>query len=106
MEQPKRNNMVLSHSRCKEMTKGAIPTAALVLSLTIKKFTIMVAIKFETGKMDKGQLLVFPTVLVDTTEKAEKAKITIGFAWLCGFFIIGIGWTRKKKIAANESENK
>ena len=98
--------MVLSHSRCKEMTKGAIPTAALTLSLTIKKFTVMVTIKFETEKMDKGQLLVFPTVMIDSSEKAAKARISICFAWLRGLFAIGIKWTRKEKIAANESENK
>ena len=98
--------MVLSHSRCKEMTKGAIPTAALTLSLTIKKFTAMVIIKFETEKMDKGQFLVFPTVLIDSSEKAAKARISVCFAWLRGLFIIGIKWTRKEKIAANESENK
>ena len=88
------------------MTKGAIPTAALTLSLTIKKFTAMVIIKFETEKMDKGQFLVFPTVLIDSSEKAAKARISICFAWLRGLFIIGIKWTRKEKIAANESENK
>lgn len=98
--------MVLSHSRCKEMTKGAIPTAALTLSLTIKKFTVMVTIKFETEKMDKGQFLVFPTVLIDSSEKAAKARISICFAWLRGLFAIGIKWTRKEKIAANESESK
>lgn len=88
------------------MTKGAIPTAALTLSLTIKKFTAMVTIKFETEKMDKGQLLVFPTVMIDSSEKAAKARISICFAWLRGLFAIGIKWTRKEKIAANESENK
>lgn len=98
--------MVLNHSRCKEMTKGAIPTAALTLSLTIKKFTVMVTIKFETEKMDKGQFLVFPIVLIDSSEKAAKARISICFAWLRGLFAIDIKWTRKEKIAANESENK
>ena len=88
------------------MTKGAIPTAVLTLSLTIKKFTAMVTIKFETEKMDKGQFLVFPTVLIDSSEKAAKARISICFAWLRGLFAIGIKWTRKEKIAANESENK
>lgn len=87
------------------MTKGAIPTAALTLSLTIKKFTVMATIKFETEKMDKGQFLVFPTVLIDSSEKAAKARISICFAWLRGLFAIGIKWTRKEKIAANESEN-
>lgn len=66
----------------------------------------MVTIKFETEKMDKGQLLVFPTVMIDSSEKAAKAKILIGFAWLGRAFVIGIKWTRKKKIAANKSENK
>ena len=88
------------------MTKGAIPTAAPTLSLTIKKFTVMVTIKFETEKMDKGQFLVFPTVLIDSSEKAAKARISICFAWLRGLFEIGIKRTRKEKIAANESENK
>lgn len=88
------------------MAKGAIPTAALTLSLTIKKFTAMVTIKFETEKMDKGQFLVFPTVLIDSSEKAAKARISICFAWLRGLFAIGIKWTRKEKIAANESKNK
>lgn len=66
----------------------------------------MVAIKFETEKMDKGQFLVFPTVLIDSSEKAAKARISICFAWLRGLFAIGIKWTRKEKIAANESENR
>lgn len=81
------------------MTKGAIPTAALTLSLTIKKFTVMVTIKFETEKMDEGQFLVFPTVLIDSSEKAAKtakARISICFAWLHGLFAIGIKWTRKE----------
>lgn len=63
----------------------------------------MVTIKFETEKMDKGQFLVFPTVLIDSS---EKARISICFAWLRGLFAISIKWTRKEKIAANESENK
>lgn len=66
----------------------------------------MVTIKFDTEKMDKGQFLVFPTVLIDSSEKAEKARMAICFAWLRGLFEIGIKWTRKEKIAANESENK
>lgn len=66
----------------------------------------MVTIKFATEKMGKGQLLVFPTVIVDTSEKAKKAQIAICFAWLRGLLEIGIKWTRKEKIAANESENK
>lgn len=66
----------------------------------------MVTIKFETEKMDKGQFLVFPTVLIDSSEKAAKARISICFAWLRGLFAIGIKWTRKEKTAANESENK
>lgn len=65
----------------------------------------MVTIKFDTEKMDK-QFLVFPTVLIDSSEKAEKARMVLNFAWLRGLFIIGIKWTRKEKIAANESENK
>ena len=63
----------------------------------------MVTIKFGTETMDKGQFLVFPTVLIDSS---EKAKMTLGFAWLRGVFVIGIKWTREEKIAANESENK
>ena len=64
----------------------------------------MITIKFETEKWDKGQFMVFPTVLIDSSEKAEKARIAIGFAWLCGLFEIGIKWTRKEKIAANENK--
>lgn len=66
----------------------------------------MTTIKFDTEKMDKGLFLVFPTVLIDSSEKAAKARISICFAWLHGLFTIGIKWTRKEKIAANESENK
>lgn len=66
----------------------------------------MVTIKFNTEKMDKGRLLVFPTILTDSSEKAEKARMAICFAWLRGLFEIDIRWTRKEKIAANESENK
>lgn len=60
----------------------------------------MVIIKFETEKMNKGQFFVFPTALVDSSEKAAKARISIGFAWLRGLFVIGVKWTRKEKIAA------
>lgn len=77
------------------MTKGAIPTAAPILSLTIKTFTVMVTIKFETEKMDKGQFLIFPTVLIDSSEKAEKARMAICFAWLRSLFEIGIKWGQK-----------
>ena len=60
----------------------------------------MVVIKFETEKMNKGQFFVFPTVLVDSSEKAAKARISICFTWLRGLFAIGVKWTRKEKIAA------
>lgn len=66
----------------------------------------MVTIKFDTEKTGKGQFIVFPTILIDISEKAEKARMAICFAWLRGLFEINIGWTRKEKIAANESENK
>ena len=66
----------------------------------------MMTIKFETEKMNKGQFVVFPTILIDTTEKTEKARMAICFTWLRGLFGIGIKWTRKEKIAANENENK
>lgn len=53
----------------------------------------MVTVKFSTDKLDNGTFLIFPTVLVDKSEK--KAAIAIGFAWINGLFEVGIKWSRK-----------
>lgn len=55
----------------------------------------MVTVKFSTDKLDNGTFLIFPTVLVDKSEKKTKAAIAICFAWINGLFEIGIKWSRK-----------
>ena len=55
----------------------------------------MVTVKFSTNKLDSGTFLIFPTVLVDKSEKKTKAAITICFAWINGLFEVGIKWSRK-----------
>lgn len=55
----------------------------------------MVTVKFSTNKLDNGTFLIFPTVLVDKSEKKTKAAITICFAWINGLFEVSIKWSRK-----------
>lgn len=55
----------------------------------------MVTVKFSTDKLDNGTFLIFPTVLVDKSEKKTKAAIAICFAWINGLFEVGIKWSRK-----------
>lgn len=55
----------------------------------------MVTVKFSTDKLDNGTFLIFPTVLVDTSEKKTKAAITVCFAWVNGLFEVNIKWSRK-----------
>lgn len=60
----------------------------------------MVTIKFETEKMDKGQFVIIPTVVIDYSDysnKAKKATIELFFGWLNGMLGISISWTRKVK---------
>ena len=57
----------------------------------------MITIKFYTAKMNKGHFFIFPTVIIDSSEKVEKARIEIGFVWLRGLFAIGIEWGQKRK---------
>lgn len=55
----------------------------------------MVTVKFLINELDNGIFLIFPTVLVDKSEKKTKAAITICFAWINGLFEVGIKWSRK-----------
>ena len=55
----------------------------------------MVTVKFSIDKLDNGTFLIFPTVLVDKSEKKTKATIVICFAWINGLFEVGIKWGRK-----------
>lgn len=55
----------------------------------------MITVKFSTDKLDNGIFLIFPTVLVDKSEKKTKAAIVICFAWINGLFEVGIKWSRK-----------
>ena len=55
----------------------------------------MVTVKFSTDKLDSGTFLIFPTVLVDKSQKKAKATIAIYFAWINGLFEIGIKWSCK-----------
>lgn len=55
----------------------------------------MVTVKFSTDKLDNGTFLIFPTILVDKSQKKAKATIVICFAWINGLYEIGIKWGRK-----------
>ena len=63
----------------------------------------MVTIKFETEKMKKGQFVVFPTVLIDSSDYSDKVnKVTIEllFGWLNGVLGVSVSWTRKVENSA------
>lgn len=55
----------------------------------------MVTVKFSTNKLNSGEFLIFPTILVDKSEKKTKAAIAICFAWINSLFEVGIKWSRK-----------
>ena len=61
-------------SRCKEMTKGAIPTAAQI-HITILKLKVMVTVNFITAKSET--LFLSPTIAVE--KQAEKTIIRFAF---------------------------
>lgn len=70
----------------------------------------MVTVKFSTGKLDSGTFFIFPTVLVDKSEKKTRAAIAICFAWINGLFEVGIKWsckvTNQETAQDNGSEEK
>lgn len=55
----------------------------------------MVTVEFSANKLGNGTFLIFPTVLVDKSEKKTKAAIAICFAWINGLFKVGIKWSCK-----------
>ena len=59
----------------------------------------MVTLKFTTEKVSK-QRIIIPTVVVDYSDKAEKATIELFFGWLNGILGVSISWTRKVKNSA------
>ena len=60
-----------------------------------KIYRKMVTVKFSTNKLNSGEFLIFPTILVDKSEKKTKAAIAICFAWINSLFEVGIKWSRK-----------
>ena len=63
--------------------------------ITTLKLKVMVTVKFSTVKLYSGTFLIFPTVLIDKSQKKAKATIAICFAWINGLFEVSIKWTRK-----------
>ena len=59
----------------------------------------MITLKFIAEKTSKW-LVIIPTVVVDYSDKAKKATITLFFGWLNGMLGIYISWTRKAKNSA------